>query len=145
VQQRLHDEFIDTTWPACPEHPSHPLWFDGENWYCEQSGTVVAPLGNCGDRHEGVGVLDAFRGVHSRGECGNCPVRSRPRLWRARARARGTCSPFPRYVSWRRTPGRCVSRARTSARQPHHTARRCSTSRQCRTGWSPGTRISRCP
>jgi hypothetical protein len=45
VQQRLHDEFIDTTWPACPEHPSHPLWFDGENWYCEQSGTVVAPLG----------------------------------------------------------------------------------------------------
>jgi hypothetical protein len=25
VQQRLHDEFVDTTWPTCPLHPNHPL------------------------------------------------------------------------------------------------------------------------
>jgi hypothetical protein len=31
VQQALHDEFVDITWPACPHHPNHPLWFkDGE-------------------------------------------------------------------------------------------------------------------
>src|SRR5437867_11756440 len=26
VQQRIHDEFIDTSWPACPIHGLHPLW-----------------------------------------------------------------------------------------------------------------------
>ena len=26
VQQRFHDERVDTTWPACPRHPWHPLW-----------------------------------------------------------------------------------------------------------------------
>jgi len=45
VQQRLHDEFIDTTWPACPEHPNHPLWISGGWWRCRSSGTAVAPLG----------------------------------------------------------------------------------------------------
>jgi hypothetical protein len=28
VQQGLHDTFVDTTWPACPLHPHHPLWLD---------------------------------------------------------------------------------------------------------------------
>jgi len=27
VQQYFHDAFVDTTWPACPFHPNHPLWF----------------------------------------------------------------------------------------------------------------------
>jgi hypothetical protein len=31
VQQRVHDEFIDTAWPRCPQHPNHPLWFC-EGW-----------------------------------------------------------------------------------------------------------------
>lgn len=26
TQQWLHDTFVDTTWPRCPEHGNHPLW-----------------------------------------------------------------------------------------------------------------------
>lgn len=26
VQQRMHDEFIHTSWPECPTHGEHPLW-----------------------------------------------------------------------------------------------------------------------
>ena len=26
VQQRMHDEFIHTSWPECPAHGGHPLW-----------------------------------------------------------------------------------------------------------------------
>ena len=50
VQQRLHDEFIDTTWPACPTHPNHPLWFAGGWWRCEASGAAVAELGQLSSR-----------------------------------------------------------------------------------------------
>ena len=50
VQQRLHDEFIDTTWPACPEHPNHPLWLADGWWRCETSGTAVAALGQLSRR-----------------------------------------------------------------------------------------------
>lgn len=52
VQQRLHDEFIDTTWPACPIHRSHPLWFAAGNWRCDQAGRVIAPLGALHDAYE---------------------------------------------------------------------------------------------
>jgi hypothetical protein len=45
VQQRLHDEFIDTTWPACPQHPNHPLGFTGGAWRCPRDAAVVAELG----------------------------------------------------------------------------------------------------
>ena len=45
VQQCLHDAFVDTSWPACPEHPNHPLWYSEGWWRCERSGTRVAPLG----------------------------------------------------------------------------------------------------
>jgi hypothetical protein len=45
VQQRFHDEFVDTTWPSCPRHPNHPLWFSDEWWRCEQSNDAIAPLG----------------------------------------------------------------------------------------------------
>jgi hypothetical protein len=45
VQQSFHDQYIDTTWPACPFHPNHPLWLHNERWVCEQTRTPVAPLG----------------------------------------------------------------------------------------------------
>lgn len=45
VQQYLHDTFVDTSWPACPEHPNHPLWFSEGWWICEQSGLRAARLG----------------------------------------------------------------------------------------------------
>ena|SRR6266571_7944369 len=45
VQQHLQDEFIDTTWPACPRHPNHPLNYTEGAWRCPSDGTQVAPLG----------------------------------------------------------------------------------------------------
>lgn len=47
VQQELHDTFVDTTWPACPRHRSHPLWYreDGR-WWCEPDGVAVCRLGD---------------------------------------------------------------------------------------------------
>jgi hypothetical protein len=45
VQQVIHDCFIDTTWPACPRHPNHPLWFDGSHWRCEKDAVQIAKLG----------------------------------------------------------------------------------------------------
>lgn len=45
MQQLLHDEFIDTTWPACPQHSRHPLWYEDGAWWCTQDGVRIAPLG----------------------------------------------------------------------------------------------------
>ena len=45
VQQRIHDEFIDTVWPACPRHSNHPLWYEAGGWWCQEDGVQVAPLG----------------------------------------------------------------------------------------------------
>lgn len=45
VQQNFHDCHADTTWPACPRHPNHPLWLHNESWCCERDGVVVAKLG----------------------------------------------------------------------------------------------------
>jgi len=47
LQQAAHDLFWDTTWPACPLHSRHPLWYDESQqaWCCEQARVVVAPLG----------------------------------------------------------------------------------------------------
>jgi hypothetical protein len=46
-QQSVHDLYWDTTWPACPRHPKHPLWYDEERkaWCCQQDGSAIAPLG----------------------------------------------------------------------------------------------------
>lgn len=41
VQQRLHDEFVDTTWPACPLHHNHPLWYSEGWWRCPQEGAIA--------------------------------------------------------------------------------------------------------
>lgn len=47
VQQALHDTHAHTTWPPCPWHPHHPLWYDGarDAWCCRADGRAVAPLG----------------------------------------------------------------------------------------------------
>lgn len=48
VQQWLHDTFLDTTWPACPEHGTHPLWLEGESepaWTCPATGRRFSALG----------------------------------------------------------------------------------------------------
>ena len=46
-QQDVHDDHWDTTWPACPRHPNHPLWYDDrrEAWYCPRNGEALARLG----------------------------------------------------------------------------------------------------
>jgi hypothetical protein len=49
VQQRLHDTFIDVTWPACPRHPTHPLGFQGGWWVCPKDRARVAKLGRLRD------------------------------------------------------------------------------------------------
>jgi hypothetical protein len=51
TQQWLHDTFVDTTWPQCPEHGSHPLWVnDAEcpGWACASTDTTVCPVGQLG-------------------------------------------------------------------------------------------------
>ncbi len=45
VQQTLHDSFIDTSWPRCPAHPHHPLWYSTPSWFCDKTGDVFAQLG----------------------------------------------------------------------------------------------------
>lgn len=48
VQQRVHDEHIDTVWPACPKHPNHPLCYQAGGWWCERDGVQLAPVGALG-------------------------------------------------------------------------------------------------
>jgi len=50
VQQELHDTFVDTTWPACPRHRCHPLWYRDGAWWCEADGVALAPLGELSAR-----------------------------------------------------------------------------------------------
>jgi hypothetical protein len=45
VQQFFHDTFVDTTWPACPRHASHPLWYRDGSWWCDADHVKVTPLG----------------------------------------------------------------------------------------------------
>ena len=45
TQQDVHDSFIDTTWPRCPRHQRHPLWFRDNAWWCEEDCVRVARLG----------------------------------------------------------------------------------------------------
>lgn len=48
VQADFHDHFVDTTWPACPIHPRHPMWFWSGWWRCEESNKKIAELGCLG-------------------------------------------------------------------------------------------------
>ena len=46
LQTYIHDCFIDPTWPACPLHDTHPLWFGREDsWWCAMDDVKVAALG----------------------------------------------------------------------------------------------------
>ena len=45
VQQYFHDTRVDPTWPACPRHSRHPLWYRGGSWWCVEDGAGIAPLG----------------------------------------------------------------------------------------------------
>ena len=45
VQQYFHDSFVDATWPACPRHAKHPLWYRDGSWWCVEDGVAVARLG----------------------------------------------------------------------------------------------------
>jgi len=45
VQQYFQDTFVDTTWPACPRHPNHPLDHVDGFWHCPRDHTAVARLG----------------------------------------------------------------------------------------------------
>lgn len=49
VQQWLHDTFLDTTWPQCPEHRRHPLWLDEAEppmWTCDETEKPMCALGS---------------------------------------------------------------------------------------------------
>lgn len=46
VQQEFHDTFIDTTWPACPLHHRHPVWYHDDGlWGCENDRVAICKLG----------------------------------------------------------------------------------------------------
>ena len=45
VQQHFHDTHVDDTWPACPRHHKHPLWYRDGAWWCVEDGVAVARLG----------------------------------------------------------------------------------------------------
>jgi len=46
VQQYFHDNFLDTSWPACPRHPAHPLGYRDGAWWCERDGVPIAAVGD---------------------------------------------------------------------------------------------------
>jgi hypothetical protein len=49
LQEQMIEDRSGHVWPACPDHPSHPLWIEAldsdARWTCEQSGRRVARLG----------------------------------------------------------------------------------------------------
>lgn len=46
VQAYIHDCCIDPTWPVCPIHGDHPLWFGRDDaWWCASDDVKVAALG----------------------------------------------------------------------------------------------------
>jgi hypothetical protein len=50
VQQYFHDTHVDTTWPACPRHKRHPLWYRDGAWWCAEDGVEIARLGELQSR-----------------------------------------------------------------------------------------------
>src|SRR5437870_2200390 len=42
-QQTVHDLFWDTTWPTCPRHRNHPLWYSDTKhaWCCPRDGAAL--------------------------------------------------------------------------------------------------------
>lgn len=52
VQQSVHHE-VNSTWPACPRHKKHPLWYKDGAWWCTQDNVHIAPLGELTTVREG--------------------------------------------------------------------------------------------
>lgn len=57
VQEQVQEHRVDTAWPQCPRHGSHPLWLEesGEPelwWSCRKDRTRVAPLGGLSAVHD---------------------------------------------------------------------------------------------
>lgn len=51
VQERIHEDRINTVWPRCPRHGSHPLWLGEAGvpelwWVCRHDGDRIARLGS---------------------------------------------------------------------------------------------------
>lgn len=44
VQQVVHHT-VNSTWPACPLHSKHPLWYEDGAWWCTQDHVRIAALG----------------------------------------------------------------------------------------------------
>src|SRR5688500_14126474 len=61
VHQELHGTFVDTTWPHCPTHPNHPLWFAEDAWRCTSGGIIVSAPGELAPAQ----FRDALAGVKS--------------------------------------------------------------------------------
>lgn len=46
VQQEFLDTFVDTTWPTCPRHGRHPLWYHEDGWWwCDADRIALYRLG----------------------------------------------------------------------------------------------------
>jgi hypothetical protein len=45
VQQYFMDTHVHTTWPPCPSHPTHPLWYENGAWRCARNPSIVVPVG----------------------------------------------------------------------------------------------------
>ena len=54
VQQDFQDTFVDTTWPACPRHPNHPLEHADGFWLCPRDRAKIARLGELSGRAGGM-------------------------------------------------------------------------------------------
>ena|SRR5688500_18891608 len=50
VQQHFHDTGVDPTWPSCPIHSQHPLWYRDGAWWCAKDGVAVTKLGELAGR-----------------------------------------------------------------------------------------------
>ena len=46
VQEYLQEVESDSTWPACPRHPNHPLEYVDKTWRCPRDKATVAGLGD---------------------------------------------------------------------------------------------------
>jgi len=56
AQERVIENYPEHNWPACPRHPSHPLWLAGQYpdraWTCTTTGERIANLGRLGSAAE---------------------------------------------------------------------------------------------
>lgn len=44
VQQVIHHG-VHSTWPVCPRHAKHPLWYEDGGWWCTHDHVRIASLG----------------------------------------------------------------------------------------------------